>query len=178
MEEEQNTSYALIRGVCAKIKEMGYSIGGFNAYVTSNVLKGSGLSSSAAFEVLIGTILNHLYCNGEIDNKKNAQIAQYAENVYFGKPSGLMDQMASAVGGIITIDFKEKESPVVEEVDFDFAESGLSLVIVDTGGDHADLTGEYASIAIEMKENRKGIRLHCVKRNNSRKCISKCQYAA
>ncbi|MGN0687628.1 MAG: galactokinase [Oscillospiraceae bacterium] len=149
--EEKNTSAALIRGVAAKFAKEGYRIGGFRAYTTSDVMKGSGLSSSAAFEVLVGTILSHLYNGGEINPVKIAQISQYAENVHFGKPSGLMDQMASSVGGFIAIDFKETDSPVIEPIPADFEKYGHALCIVDAKGDHADLTDEYASIPTEMK---------------------------
>ncbi|MDE7295055.1 MAG: galactokinase [Oscillospiraceae bacterium] len=149
-EAEKNTSAALIRGVAAGFKNAGLPVKGFTAYTTSNVLKGSGLSSSAAFEVLIGTIFSHL-CGSDVDSVKIAQIAQYAENVYFGKPSGLMDQMASSVGGFITIDFEDTENPVIESIPFDFGGSGYSLCIVDTKGNHADLTPEYAAIPAEMK---------------------------
>lgn len=148
---EKNTSASLIRGVAAKFAQEGYSVGGFRAYTTSNVMKGSGLSSSAAFEVLVGTILSHLYNGGQISPVKIAQISQYAENVYFGKPSGLMDQMASSVGGFIAIDFKDTTSPVIESVPADFEKFGHALCIVDAKGDHADLTDEYASIPAEMK---------------------------
>lgn len=149
--EEQYTSAALIRGVCKRLTELGYAIGGFDAYTTSRVLKGSGLSSSAAFEVLVVTMLNHFYNEGRIDEVQNAQIAQYAENVYFGKPCGLMDQTTCAVGGFVTIDFKDFSNPIVRKVDFDFATSGFSLVIVDTGGNHADLNEDYAALEHEMK---------------------------
>ena len=148
---ETGNSSSLIRGVAAGFKNKNYGIGGFKAYTTSNVLKGSGLSSSAAFEVLIGTILNYLYNDLKATNVEIAQIAQFAENVYFGKPSGLMDQMASSVGSFITIDFKDPENPIIEKIDFDFAKCGHSLCIVDTKGDHADLTPEYAAIPSEMK---------------------------
>ena len=151
-ESEKYTSSALIRGVCARLKELGYSIGGFDAYTTSNVLKGSGLSSSAAFEVLVVTILNYLYNNGAIDDVLNAQIAQYSENNFFGKPCGLMDMTTCAVGGFVTIDFKDFENPVVKKVNFDFAASGFSMVIVDTGGNHADLNEDYTALEHEMKE--------------------------
>lgn len=149
--EEQNKAAALIRGVLARFKALGYQIGGFQAYTTSNVLKGSGLSSSAAFEVLVGTVLSECYNNGAADAVEIAKIAQFAENKYFGKPCGLMDQMASSVGNIITIDFADPEKPVIEKVDFDFAASGYALCIVDTGGNHADLTHEYAAITDEMR---------------------------
>lgn len=151
VESEKNTANALIRGVVAGFKNEGYNVGGFKAYTTSNVLKGSGLSSSAAFEVLIGTILSYLYNGGKVNPIKIAQIAQYAENVYFGKPSGLMDQMASSVGGFVAIDFKDTESPIIENIDVDFASFGHALCIVDTKGDHADLTPDYAAIPAEMK---------------------------
>ncbi len=149
--EEENSSSALIRGVAAGFVKNGHKIGGFKAYTTSNVLKGSGLSSSAAFEVLIGTILNGLYNEHSVSAVEIAQISQYSENVFFGKPSGLMDQMASSVGSFITIDFADPANPVIEAIDFDFEKSGHRLCIVDTKGNHADLTPEYASIPQEMK---------------------------
>lgn len=149
--EEEGKSSSLIRGVAAGFNNKNYGIGGFKAYTTSNVLKGSGLSSSAAFEVLIGTILNYLYNNLKAGNVEIAQIAQYAENVYFGKPSGLMDQMASSVGSFITIDFANPKQPIIDKIDFDFEKCGHSLCIVDTKGNHADLTPEYAAIPNEMK---------------------------
>ncbi|WP_124097932.1 galactokinase family protein [Ruminococcus sp. Marseille-P6503] len=150
--EEENTSAALIRGVAAGFVKNGHRIGGFRAYTTSNVLKGSGLSSSAAFEVLIGTILSGLYNDHGVSAVETAQLSQYAENVFFGKPSGLMDQMASSVGGFITIDFNDPQAPVIESIGFDFAKSGHSLCIVDTKGNHADLTPEYAAVPAEMKQ--------------------------
>ncbi len=148
---EQNTSASLIRGMAAGFLKNGHKAGGFRAYTVSNVLKGSGLSSSAAFEVLIGTVLGGLYNDGAVSAVEIAQLAQFAENVYFGKPSGLMDQMASSVGGFITIDFENEKEPVINKVGFDFAQSGHSLCIVDTKGNHADLTPEYAAIPQEMK---------------------------
>lgn len=149
---ETNSSISLIRGTAARFGQLGYAIGGFDAYTTSDVLKGSGLSSSAAFEVLVGVILSRLYnAKQPVNPVEIAKIAQYAENVYFSKPSGLMDQMASSVGGIITIDFADTEKPLIQSVDFDFAASGYRLCIVDTGGNHADLTHEYAAIPAEMK---------------------------
>lgn len=148
---ERNHSASLIRGTAARFAELQYAVGGFDAFTTSNVLKGSGLSSSAAFEVLIGTILNHLYNDGGVSAVQIAQIAQFAENVFFGKPSGLMDQMASSVGNIITIDFKDTDHPLIEKVDFDFATTDHALCIVDVGGNHADLTHEYAAVPGEMK---------------------------
>ena len=151
-EAEYDRASALIRGVVAKITQMGYKILGFDAYTISSVLKGSGMSSSAAFEVLVGSIINGLFCNNEIDAVEIAKIAQYAENVYFGKPCGLMDQMASSVGAVVAIDFADKEKPVVNKVDFDFTKTGYSLCIIDSGADHADLTNEYAAITVEMRK--------------------------
>ncbi len=150
-ESEKYTAVSLIRGVCARFQQLGLELGGFDAVATSRVPKGSGLSSSAAFEVLIATVLNHLYNQGQLDAVLLAQIGQYAENQYFGKPCGLMDQTACAVGGFVTIDFQDFEHPVVEKVDLDFAASGYSMVIVDTAGDHADLTDEYEALENEMK---------------------------
>ncbi len=150
-ESDKNSSAALIRGVADGFKNDGFKIGGFKAYTTSNVLKGSGISSSAAFEVLIGTVLSHMYNDGAVSPVKIAQIAQYAENVHFGKPSGLMDQMASSVGGFIEIDFENPARPVINSIGYDFSQSGYSLCIVDTKGSHADLTPEYAAIPPEMK---------------------------
>lgn len=150
--EEINTSAALVRGISAKIKSKGYPLGGFDACITSDVLTGSGLSSSAAFEVLIGVILNHLFCSGEISPVEIAKIGQYAENIYFGKPSGLMDQMASSVGSAVEIDFKDIHNPQIEKIDFDFSSTGHLLCIIDTGADHADLTGEYSLIPSDMQK--------------------------
>ena len=149
--EEINTTMALIRGVVARFTQMGCKVEGFDAYVISTVLPGSGLSSSAAYEVLIGTIVNHLYFDGKVSQPEIAMIGQYAENVYFGKPCGLMDQMASAVGSMVTIDFLDKENPIIEKVDFDFAACGHALCIIDSRASHADLTDEYAAITIELK---------------------------
>ncbi len=150
-EEEQNTAKALIKGVCNGLLERGYKYGGFVAYTTSNVLKGSGISSSAAFEVLLTTIENYLYNDGKIDAVTVAQISQFAENKYFGKPCGLLDQTSSAVGGFITINFADPKKPVIEKIDVDFSKFNHTLCIVDTGGNHADLTFEYAAIPSEMK---------------------------
>lgn len=150
-EKETGHSASLVRGVCARFKQLGYRIGGFDATTASRVLSGSGLSSSAAFEVLLGTMLNYLFNDGKIDPVEIAQIAQYAENVYFGKPCGLLDQMASSVSGFVMIDFKDPATPVIEKVDFDFASCGHSLCIVDTGGNHSDLTDEYAAVRGEME---------------------------
>ncbi|MGM9637045.1 MAG: galactokinase [Eubacteriales bacterium] len=144
------TSYAVIEGMCDGFAKKGYPIGGFSAYTTSNVFKGSGLSSSAAFEVMIGNILRTLY-GGTPDNVEIAKIAQYSENVFFGKPCGLMDQMACAVGGFIAIDFEDPKNPIIEKPEFDLSALGYSLCIVDTGGNHADLTPDYAAVPAEMK---------------------------
>ena len=149
--EEFGKSAALIRGMCAGFKEYGYEIGGFNATGVTQVLSGSGLSSSAAFEVLIGAILNGLYNDNKVSAVDIAKIAQYAENKYFNKPSGLMDQMASSVGGFISIDFEDTKNPVITKIDFDFGATGHSLCIVDTKGSHADLTDEYAAVRGEME---------------------------
>ena len=151
-ESEKNTTAALIRGVAAAFRQRGYKLAGFDAKVKSTVLPGSGLSSSAAFEVLIGRILNGLFADNVISDIEIAQIGQYAENVYYGKPSGLMDQMASSVGGLVFIDFHDPKMPVVEKVDYDFAHSGYTLCTIDSGADHADLTDEYAAMPIEMKK--------------------------
>lgn len=150
--EEINTTMALIRGVAARFTQLGCKVEGFDAYVTSTVLPGSGLSSSAAYEVLIGTIINHLFFDGKVSQPEIAMIGQYAENVYFGKPCGLMDQMASAVGSMVTIDFYDKENPVIEKVDFDFAACNHALCIIDSRASHADLTDEYAAITLELKD--------------------------
>ena len=148
--QEFGSTLSLIRGVAARITQMGHAVRGFDAFVTSRVLPGSGLSSSAAIEVLLGTVINSLD-NCGLSAIEIAQIGQYAENDYFGKPCGLMDQMASSVGGIVTIDFADKDAPVVEPLDFDFASCGHALCIVNSGADHADLTDEYAAIPREMK---------------------------
>lgn len=150
-EEEKNTTAALIRGVAAAFAQRGYKLVGFDAKVKSTVLPGSGLSSSAAFEVLIGRILNGLFANNAVSAIEIAQIGQYAENVYFGKPCGLMDQMASSVGGLVFIDFAIPAQPNVEKIDYDFAHCGYTICIIDSGADHADLTAEYAAIPAEMK---------------------------
>mgnify|MGYP002511089400 CR=1 FL=1 len=149
-EEEKNTTTALIRGMAAKIQELGYPLAGFDAYVTSNVLSGSGLSSSAAYETLVGNMLNHFFCGGALNAVEIAKIGQYAENIHFDKPCGLLDQMGSSVGGAVAIDFADPTNPVVEQVDYDFAQSGHALCIVDTGSNHGDLTDDYADITREM----------------------------
>ena len=149
--EEINTTAALIRGVAAAFRQRGAKLGGFDAEVSSTVLPGSGLSSSAAFEVLLGNILNTLFFEEKLDAVEIAKIGQYAENVYFGKPCGLMDQMASSVGGMVFMDFADPENPLVEKIGFDFAATGHALCIIDTGADHADLTDEYAAIPRELE---------------------------
>lgn len=146
------TSGAVIAGICDGFNNQGYKYGGFDAYTTSNVLKASGLSSSAAFEVMVGNILNHFYNDGAIAAPEIAKISQYAENVFFGKPCGLMDQTACAVGGFVTIDFNDPSAPVIEKLNFDLTSYGYSLCIVDTGGNHADLNDDYASIPSDMKK--------------------------
>ena len=148
---EINSTPALVRGVAARFAQLGCKVGGFDAYCESTVLPGSGLSSSAAFEVLIGTIINGLFYENKATAPEIAQIGQYAENVFFGKPCGLMDQTASAVGNLVTIDFFEKGNPVIKPISFDFASCGHALCIIDTGADHADLTDEYAAVPGEMK---------------------------
>jgi len=156
-EKEAGTTKALIRGIAAEFLSRGYKVGGFNTYISSDVLKGSGLSSSASIEVLLGDILNHLYNDGVIEPLTIAMIGQYAENTYFQKPCGLMDQIACAVGGFVTIDFKDPAKPVVQKIEFDFASYGYKLLVVDTKGDHSDLTEEYASIPVEMKSVAKAL---------------------
>ncbi|MGA2624905.1 MAG: galactokinase family protein [Bacteroidota bacterium] len=148
---ERGTTTALVRGIAARFRELGYRIGGFNACVTSDVLVGSGLSSSASVEVLLATIMNTLYNDGRVAPQTIAFIGQFSENTYFGKPCGLMDQTACATGGMIMIDFKDPDTPRVERFEFDFAAAGYNLLVVNTGGHHADLTEEYASIPREMK---------------------------
>ncbi|NQU51571.1 MAG: galactokinase [Bacteroidetes bacterium] len=152
-EAEFYTSTSLVKGIAAKMKENGYEIGGFDACIEGRVPKGSGLSSSASFEVLVGTIINELFNDGKMGGVENAIIGQWAENNYFGKPCGLMDQTACSVGGLITIDFKDPANPIVKEVDFDFVSTGFSLVITDVGGGHDDAASqaEYASLPTEMK---------------------------
>ncbi len=151
VQSEINTTPALIRGVAARFTQLGCKVEGFDAYCESTVLPGSGLSSSAAYEVLIGTIINHLFFGGKVSQPEIAQIGQYAENVFFGKPCGLMDQTASAVGNLVTIDFFDKEKPVIKPVEFDFASCGHALCIIDSGADHADLTDEYAAVPGEIR---------------------------
>jgi galactokinase len=152
-EEEFYTSTSLVKGIAAKMKENGYEIGGFDACIEGRVPKGSGLSSSASFEVLVGAIFSELFNDGKMDAVENAIIGQWSENIYFGKPCGLMDQTACSVGGLITIDFEDPANPIVKEVDFDFVSTGFSLVITDVGGGHDDPASqaEYASLPTEMK---------------------------
>ena len=150
--DEEGRASALIRGVCAKISEMGYSLNGFNAYTTSNVLKGSGLSSSAAFEVLIGNIVNSLFCGERLNEIEIAKIGQFAEKEYFGKPCGLLDQMASSLGGFTFADFDDLSNPITERINLDVHSFGYTLCVVDTGGNHADLTQDYADITVECKK--------------------------
>ncbi len=151
VESKFGSSESIIAGMVQGFIKDGYAVGGFDAYTTSNVLKGSGLSSSAAFEDMVGNILSHMYNNGKVDNVEIAKLAQYSENVFFGKPCGLMDQVACAVGGIVAIDFKDPKAPIINKVDFDISAAGYNLCIVNTGGNHADLTDDYASVPAEMK---------------------------
>ncbi len=151
LEAKFGSSESIIAGMCAGLSANGHKTGGFVAYTTSSVLKGSGLSSSAAFEDMIGTIENHLYNGGKIDNVEIAKLSQWAENNFFGKPCGLMDQVACAVGGIVAIDFADAKDPIITPIDFDMTAAGYNLCIVNTGGNHADLTDDYASVPAEMK---------------------------
>jgi galactokinase len=153
LKEEYYTSEALIKGIVARFKQLGYEVGGFDMCNESRVPKGSGLSSSASFEVLVGAIINELFNNGKMSPVENAIVGQWAENNYFGKPCGLMDQTACSVGGLITIDFEDPSKPIVKEVDFDFVSTGFALVITDVGGGHDDAASqeEYASLPTEMK---------------------------
>ena len=152
VESEKNTTEALVRGIAFAFSKRGLRIGGWQANTTSRVLKGSGLSSSAAVEVLCGTIFNHLYNDDALSPVDLAIIGKFSENTYFGKPSGLMDQMACAYGGIIGIDFADEQKPVIEPIQYSFSQQGYHLCIVDTGGNHADLTPAYASVPIEMRK--------------------------
>ncbi len=149
--EQYDKAIALIRGVLRKFVDLGYEVKGFDAYTISNVMKGSGLSSSAAFEVLVGTVVNGLFANNKVNPVEIAKFGQFAENVYYDKPSGLMDQMASSVGSVVAIDFNSTEQPVIRKVEFDLAKHGHALCIIDSGADHADLTNEYAAVPSEMK---------------------------
>ena len=151
-EAEKERSASLIRGVCARLKALGYEVGGFDAYVTSNVISAAGVSSSASFEMLLCSMLNTFFNEGKMDTVAYAHIGKYSENHYWNKASGLLDQMACAVGGLITIDFLEPQAPVVEKIDFDFASQNHSLIIVNTGKGHADLSADYSSVPNEMKK--------------------------
>ena len=150
-EDEKESTFALIRGVAAGLKQRGYTVGGFDASVTSTVFKGSGLSSSAAFEVMLVAAFDALYNGWKVDPKENARISQYAENAYFGKPSGLLDQSASAVGGLVTMNFAVSPASV-ESIAYDFGARGYAVCVVSAGGDHGDLTSEYAAVPAEMKQ--------------------------
>ncbi len=150
-EKDYFKSNALIAGMAKAFVNAGFNKGGYVAYTTSNVFKGSGLSSSAAFEVMVGNILNYFYNDGKVENTEIAKMAQYSENVFFGKPCGLMDQMACAVGGFVYIDFEDTKNPVIEKIPFDLSAKGYALCIVNTGGNHADLNDDYASVPSEMK---------------------------
>lgn len=152
IDAESGSTNALIRGIASRFVEQGFNVGGFKACITSDLVQGSGLSSSASIEVLIGTIFNHLYYNGDIPTVEIAKIGQYAENVYFKKPCGLMDQLACAVGGIISIDFGEINNPKITKINFDFAKRKYALVFIHTGGSHINLTDDYAAISKEMKK--------------------------
>ncbi len=152
IEKEKSTSASLVRGIASGLIKRDYKIGGLNIFLSSDVLIGSGLSSSASIEVLIGTIFNYFFNDGAIQSNEIAVISQYAENVYFGKPCGLMDQIACVTGGIVAIDFNDPKKPLVEKINFDFSSTGFSLLVVDTGGNHADLTDDYSSITNEMKQ--------------------------
>ena len=173
VEDERTHSAALIRGIAARFSQLGYNIGGFKAATTSDVLSGSGLSSSAAFEVLIGTILNYLYNDGKISPVEIAQIAQYSENVFFGKPCGLMDQMACSVGGFVHIDFENPAKPVIKPIDFDLAKYGYTLCITDTKADHADLTDEYAAIRCEMEQVAGVLNQKCLRDTSEEEFMAK-----
>ena len=162
-EKDFFTSGALIAGMATAFEEAGLNKGGYVAYTTSNVFKGSGLSSSAAFEVMVGNILNYFYNDGKVENTEIAKMAQYSENVFFGKPCGLMDQMACAVGGFVYIDFEDTKSPKIEKIDFDLSAQGYALCIVNTGGNHADLNEDYASVPAEMKSVAKVFGKTCLR---------------
>ncbi len=151
-EHEKERSVSLIRGIVKAFVDLGYKVGGLDIYVSSNVLKGSGLSSSAAFEVLIATIVNHMFCDAKEDAISIAKIGKYAENVYFGKPCGLLDQLASSVGGFVYMDFCDNSNPKVEKIELNYKKEGYTLCILDTGGSHADLTNDYADISGELKK--------------------------
>ena len=151
-QKEYNTSHSLVRGIAARLKQLGYEIGGFDALCESRVLVGSGISSSACFEVMIAEIFNSLFNQGKVTPVQRAQIGQYAENTYFGKPSGLLDQTAISVGGFVTIDFRDPHAPKIENYDFSFSDYGYELVLVNTKGDHSDLSNEYAAVPNEIRK--------------------------
>ena len=159
IEDEKGSTTALIRGVAAGFKNFGYKTGGFNAFISSEVLIGSGLSSSASIEILIGKIFNNFYNSDTISYLDIALISQYAENTYFGKPCGLMDQIACAAGGIVSIDFHNMQKPQIQQINFDFLTTGYRLIIVDTEDDHSDLTEDYTSIPNEMRQIAKRLRV-------------------
>jgi galactokinase len=174
-ESQFYTSSSLVKGICARMKEKGYEIGGFDACIEGRVPKGSGLSSSASFEVLIGAIVNHLFNNGKMSAVENAIIGQWSENNYFGKPCGLMDQTACSVGGLITIDFEDPSKPIVKEVNFDFVSTGFSLVITDVGGGHDDPASqaEYASLPTEMKAVAKELGVDVLRKVTLKQIVDK-----
>ena len=151
-QEQFNTSESLIRGIASRLNQLGYKIGGFDAVCDAGVFSGSGISSSACFEVMLVEMFNALFNDEKVNAVDRAIIGQYAENVYFGKPSGLMDQMAISVGSFIGIDFKEPSNPVIEKHEFSFTDYGYELVLINTKGNHVDLTNEYAAIPNEIKE--------------------------
>lgn len=170
-EEEEGTTISLIKGVLAGFVEHGHKVGGFQAYITSDVLIGAGLSSSAAFETIIGTIISGLYNDMTISPIEIAIIGQYAENIYFGKPCGLMDQMACSVGSLVHIDFANPADPMVERVEFDLDAHGYSLCITDTKGSHADLTPDYAAIPAEMKAAAACFGKKYLERSAKKRCL-------
>ena len=171
-ESRFGSSASLIAGMCDAFAKNGHAVGGFDAYTASNVLKGSGLSSSAAFEDMIGNILNHMYNGGKVDNVEISKYAQYAENVFFGKPCGLMDQVACAMGGIVTIDFADPAAPVIERLDVDMSALGYKLCIVNTGGNHADLTDDYASVPRDMKSAAAALGAEVLRETDEEKLIA------
>lgn len=172
-EDEKFKASAIIRGMCDGFEKNGLKVGGYYAYTTSNVLKGSGLSSSAAFEDMVGNMLSHFYNDGKVDNVEIAKIAQYAENVHFGKPCGLMDQIACAVGGFVAIDFKDPKNPLVESLPFELDKHDLCLCIVNTGGNHADLNEDYASVPNDMKNVARFLGVDFLRNSSKEKLMEK-----
>ncbi len=172
-DSEKYKASAIIRGMCDGFKKNGYNTGAYCAFTTSNVLKGSGLSSSAAFEDMVGNMLNHFYNDGKVDNVEIAKIAQYSENVHFGKPSGLMDQTACAVGGFVAIDFEDPKKPVVEKLTFDLDRYDMALCIVNTGGNHADLNEDYASVPSDMKKTAALLGVDVLRRTTKKELLDK-----